>query len=258
MKSELIEEDFAQAIVETAPPLLILDVDLRVKTANESFYRHFQVSPPQTENCKVFELGNGQFNIPTLRTLLEQILPERKSFNAFKLTHEFEAIGRRTVLLSGRQVDSFPKIILFIDDITEQVESRAVQRNSEIRYRRLFEAARDGILILDAGTRKITDANPFMSEILGYPYEELMARNSGKSACSRMKPPAAKHFGTCSGKASSATRICRFRIKPASAAKWNSLATCMTKTAGKSFNAISATSPNASVRKMPCAMPTPN
>jgi PAS domain S-box-containing protein len=176
MKSEFIKEDFAQAIVETAPPLLILDADLRVKTANESFYRHFQVSPPQTENCKVFELGNGQFNVPTLRTLLERVLPERKSFNAFKLTHEFETIGRRTVLLSGRQVDSFPKIILFIDDITEQVESRAVQRNSEIRYRRLFEAARDGILILDAGTRKITDANPFMSEILGYPYEELLGK----------------------------------------------------------------------------------
>jgi PAS domain S-box-containing protein len=56
------------------------------------------------------------------------------------------------------------------------LEGPAALRTSEIRYRRLFEAARDGILILDAGTRKITDANPFMSELLGYPHPELIGK----------------------------------------------------------------------------------
>ena len=83
------------------------------------------------------------------------------------MTREFEAIGRRTVLLSGRQVRHFQRILLFIDDITERMESRAALRASEIRYRRLFEAARDRILILDADTGKITDANPFMSGSMG-------------------------------------------------------------------------------------------
>src|ERR1043166_6114518 len=61
-------------------------------------------------------------------------------------------------------------------DITEQRGSLAAMRASEIRYRRLFEAARDGILILDPGTRKISDANPFISELLGYPREELLGK----------------------------------------------------------------------------------
>jgi PAS domain S-box-containing protein len=168
--------DYAQAIVEAVPPLLVLDMDLRVKTANESFYKHFRVSPPQTENCLVYKLGNGQWNIPKLRTFLEEVLPRHSFFNDFEVTHEFKTIGRRTILLSGRPVNHLQRILLFIDDITERVESRAALRASEIRYRRLFEAARDGILILDPDTRKITDANPFMTELLGYPHQELLGK----------------------------------------------------------------------------------
>ena len=168
--------DYAQAIVETVPPLLVLDEELRVKTANESFYKHFRVSPPQTENSMVYELGNGQWNIPKLRTFLEEILPRHSFFKDFEVTHQFETIGRRTVLLSGRQVSHLERILLFIDDITERVESRAAMQASEIRYRRLFEAARDGILILYPDTRTITDANPFMTELLGYPREELLGK----------------------------------------------------------------------------------
>src|SRR5450755_1951307 len=167
--------DYAEAIIETAPPLLVLDADLRVKTANKSFYKHFQMSPPQTCDCLVYELGDGQFNIPTLRTFLEAVLPQHSAFNAFEVTHEFATIGRRTLLLSGRKLDGLQRIIVFIEDLTERLESRVV-RASEVRYRRLFEAARDGILILDPGTRKITDANPFMSELLGYPHEELLGK----------------------------------------------------------------------------------
>lgn len=61
--------DYAQAIVEAVPPLLVLDSDLRVKTANESFYKHFRVSPPQTEDCLVYELGNGQWLDPDTRRI---------------------------------------------------------------------------------------------------------------------------------------------------------------------------------------------
>ena len=168
--------DYAEAIVEAAPPLLVLDADLRVKTANQSFYKHFRVSPSQTENCLVYKLGNGQWNIPKLRTFLEEVLPRHRFFKDFEVTHQFEGIGCRTVLLSGRQVDHRQRILLFIEDITARRESQAALRTSEIRYRRLFEAARDGILILDPNTRKITDANPFMSELLGYAHEELLGK----------------------------------------------------------------------------------
>jgi PAS domain S-box-containing protein len=166
--------EYAAAIIEAAPPLLVLDEALRVRTANESFCKAFKISARQTLNRPVYQLGEGQWDIPKLRTLLEEVLPKKKFFKDFKVTHHFETIGRRTMLLSGHQVGHLQRILLLIIDITEVRRSQVAVRDSEIRYRRLFEAARDGILILDPVTRKITDANPFMSELLGYPRAELL------------------------------------------------------------------------------------
>ena len=172
----LATRDYAEAVIEAVPPLLVLDPELRVLTANASFCKCFKISSAQTLNRRVYELGNGQWNIPELRRLLEKVLPRKSYFKDFEVTHEFKSIGRRTMRLSGRQVDHLQKILLFIEDVTEQRASQAAIRTSEIRYRRLFEAARDGILIIDPDTRKITDANPFMSELLGYRHKELLGK----------------------------------------------------------------------------------
>jgi len=172
----LAARDYAEAVIEAVPPLLVLDDKLCVQTANKSFCKSFKISARETVGRRVYELGNGQWNIPELRKLLENVLPRKKVFKDFEVTHEFESIGRRTMLLSGRQVDHLQRILLFIADVTERRESQAAMRASEIRYRRLFEAARDGILILDPTTRKITDANPFMSELLGYSHSELLGK----------------------------------------------------------------------------------
>lgn len=167
---------YAEAVVAAVPPLLVLDEKVRVVTANESFCRCFKVSARQTVNRPLYELGKGDWNIPELRSLLEDVLPRKSVFKNFEVTHEFEGVGRRTLLLSGRQVDHLQRILLFIEDITDRRETQAAIRTSEIRYRRLFEAARDGILILDPATRKITDANPFMTELLGYQHAELLGK----------------------------------------------------------------------------------
>jgi PAS domain-containing protein len=172
----LATRDYAEAVIEAVPPLLVLDEKLRVLTANESFCKAFKISLAQAVNRPVSKFGGGQWNIPKLRALLEDVLPRKKSFKDFEVTHKFRGIGCRTMLLSGRQVDHLQRILLFVEDITERRASQSALRNSEIRYRRLFEAARDGILILDPGTRRITDANPFMSELLGYPHEELVGK----------------------------------------------------------------------------------
>jgi len=173
--------DYAEAALRTTrDPLLILRADLRVNTANETFYKAFKTTPDQTEGVLIYELGNGQWRIPKLRILLEDILPRNSFFNDFEVEHDFPSIGKRTMLLNARrleQADGSPQLIfLGIEDMTERLESRAALKSSELRYRRLFEAAQDGVLILDSVSRKITDANPFMTELLGYAREEFLGK----------------------------------------------------------------------------------
>src|ERR1022692_1381335 len=91
--------EYAEAIVEAAPPLLVLDADLRVKSANESFYRLFAVSRLPTQSCLVYEGGSACCNFPALRTFVEEVLPLPLSFDAFEMPQGFKTIGRRTVLL---------------------------------------------------------------------------------------------------------------------------------------------------------------
>src|ERR687890_2847838 len=103
-RGPLVEDiqNFAQNIVDTVrEPLLILDAALRVRSANRAFYQTFQVSPQETEDHLIYELGNGQWDIPALRTLLEDVIPASSVFNDFELEHTFPSIGRRVMLLNG-------------------------------------------------------------------------------------------------------------------------------------------------------------
>jgi len=111
-------------------PILILDKDFRVKSANESFYRTFQVAPKDTEKKIVYDLGDGQWNIPALRKLLEDILPKNTFFNGFEVTHDFPFVGHKTIILNARQIHfkenaaskPFPPIILLaMEDVTEMM-----------------------------------------------------------------------------------------------------------------------------------------
>ena len=116
--------DYAEAIVETIrEPLVVLDANLRVNTANLAFYETFQVSQTKTENNSIFELGNGQWDIPQLRSLLEELLPKNNQINDFEVEHVFEKIGRKTMLLNACKIlrtDNQEMILLVIQDITLQ------------------------------------------------------------------------------------------------------------------------------------------
>ena len=173
--------DYAEAILRTArDPLVVLGADLRMETANDAFYKTFKVSPDATEGRLIYDLGNRQWDIPQLRQLLEEIIQRNSAFNDYEVTQEFQNIGKRTMLLNARRLDNPEggpeRILLGIDDVTERLESRAALKASERRFRRLFEAAQDGILLLDPVSRKITDANPFMERLLGYTREELLGK----------------------------------------------------------------------------------
>jgi two-component system CheB/CheR fusion protein len=173
--------DFAESIIHTArDPLMILDAELCIQMANEAFYTTFKVSPAEAEGRLIFEIDHGHWDTPKLRELLKDILPRHSSFNNFEVTHSFEKLGHRTMVLNARTLSETSgqpgRILLGIQDITELLHFQAEMRRSELRYRRLFEAAKDGVLIIDPATRKILDANPFMIELLGYTREELLGK----------------------------------------------------------------------------------
>jgi two-component system, chemotaxis family, CheB/CheR fusion protein len=99
--------DYAEAILRTARgPLVVLGADLRVHMANDAFYETFKVSPDMTEGRLIYDLGNRQWDIPELRQLLEEIIPRKNFFNDFEVTHEFQTVGRRTMLLNARRLDT--------------------------------------------------------------------------------------------------------------------------------------------------------
>ena len=98
-------ETFRTAIFDTIPdPLLVLDCDLNIMTANEAFYELFRVSREEIRNRSVFDIGNGQWDIPALRHLLEKILPEKSTIQEFEVQHIFPNIGERTFLVNAREI----------------------------------------------------------------------------------------------------------------------------------------------------------
>ncbi|MEG4034452.1 CheR family methyltransferase, partial [Microcoleus sp. S36b_A4] len=117
-------KNYAETIVETVrEPLLVLDLDLRALTANRSFYETFQVMASETEHRSFFDLGNGQWNIPKLRSLLKEILAGNPQFKDFEVEHNFDHIGHKTMQLNARKmppVGDTQMILLAIEDITDQ------------------------------------------------------------------------------------------------------------------------------------------
>src|SRR5437016_495626 len=115
-------QNYAQNIVDTVrEPLLILDATLRVRSANRAFYQTFHVSPGETEGRLIYELGNGQWDIPDLRTLLEEIVPKSSVFDDFELEHTFPIIGRRVMLLNARKLQAGHHgelLVLAMEDVT--------------------------------------------------------------------------------------------------------------------------------------------
>ncbi|WP_256973051.1 CheR family methyltransferase [Nostoc sp. T09] len=131
-----IARNYAEAIVETVQiPLLVLHSDLRVNTVNQAFYKMFQVTQAETERAFLFELGNQQWNIPELRSLLEDVLINDRQVQNFEVEHHFEGIGQKTMLLNACKLqrdDQTDMILLAISDITNR-------KQFEVERSRLLE-----------------------------------------------------------------------------------------------------------------------
>ena len=115
----------AEAIVDTVrEPLIVLDRDLRVIAASRSFYRTFGEEPGTTEGRMLFDLGDGQWNIPALRIVLQDIIPKHSTVEAYEVEHEFPTLGRRVMLLNARRVldetGSDSALLVAIEDVTQR------------------------------------------------------------------------------------------------------------------------------------------
>jgi len=121
---------FAQAIVDTIrEPLLVLDKDLRVVAASRAFYLTFKIDRQDVQGRPLYALGDGQWNIPELKLLLEKIVPQHTVMEGYEVQQDFSGLGRRAMLLNARQVfyetDSHTLILLAIEDVTDR---RAAER----------------------------------------------------------------------------------------------------------------------------------
>lgn len=159
--------------------LIIIDENLRVVSANRSFYQQFHLSKEQTENRYIHELGNGQWNLPKLRHLLQKVILHKASVNNLELKHRFEEIGERTILLDARPIIRAPHkpslILLTIDDVTDQRESLRRIEESELKYHTFVENLNSIIIEFDR-SGAITFFNHFSEKLFGYRRDEVYGK----------------------------------------------------------------------------------
>lgn len=167
---------YAEALLETVrEPLVVLDADLRVHRATAAFYQTFLVSREETEGRLLYDLGNGQWDRPRLRELLGIVLFRSEPFHDFEVEADFPHIGRRTMRLNAQRIprrDPHQRtLLLAIEDITERREI------AEIRFQRLFETAKDGIMVVEAESETVQDVNAFLLELTSFRREQLVGRS---------------------------------------------------------------------------------
>lgn len=160
-------QTLAQAIVNTIPePLVVLDDQFRVLAASRSFYAAFKVDAQQTRNRVLYALGDGQWDIPALRVLLDTIIPERTAMDGFEVEHDFPGIGRRTMLLNARQVvrgrNATRTILLAFQDITAR---RLIEREKENLLRRAEDLLREKGVLLQEMQHRVANSLQIIASI---------------------------------------------------------------------------------------------
>ena len=158
----------AQAIVDTVrEPLLVLDKDLRVLAASRSFYSTFRVVPSITQGQLLYELGDGQWDIPRLRLLLERIVPEHGVMDDYEVEHQFPEIGLRTMLLNARKVfyegNSHTTLLLGIEDVSAR---RAQEREKEDMLRKLQVLLREKDVLLEELEHRVGNSLQIIAAII--------------------------------------------------------------------------------------------
>src|SRR5437763_9628869 len=150
-----------EAIVDTVrEPLIVLDEAMRVLIASRSLYSAFQVTKQEAEGRSLFELGNGQWNIASLRERLGKIIPDHATIEGFEVEHDFPTLGQRTMLLNARKVfyegNGSTSLLVAIEDVTER---RALEREKD-------ELLRQKDLLLREMNHRINNSLQIIASIL--------------------------------------------------------------------------------------------
>jgi two-component sensor histidine kinase len=161
-------QKLAQAIVNTIPePFIVLDGEIRVLAASRSFYETFKVDPEQTRGHLLYSLGDGQWDIPALRVLLETIIPKRAAMDGFEVEHDFPNLGRRTMLLNARTVlyddNAISTILLAFTDVTSR---RAIEREKDDLLKQTEELLRQKDVLLQEMQHRVANSLQIIASIL--------------------------------------------------------------------------------------------
>ena len=161
MTSAAQRRSLEEAIVDTVrEPLIVLDEELRVLVASRSFYRAFEATPQQTEGRPLYELGSGEWNIPALRKLLEDIIPHHTTIEEFEVEHDFPTIGHRTMLLNARKVfyegNNSTSLLVAIEDVTQR---RTLEHEKD-------ELLRQKDLLLEEMNHRVNNSLQIIASIL--------------------------------------------------------------------------------------------
>ena len=160
--------------------ILVLEPDLTIRFANRSFCHTFAVAPEHTVGRKLYEIGNGQWDIPELRAALDTVISEKKTIEAFKVEHVFPSIGRRIMLLNAREVyqpgNGVVLIFLAIEDVTERVR---LEREHAAAHERI------GVLLQEL-THRVKNSLQFIASMVMIEARSIESAE-GKAALARSR-----------------------------------------------------------------------
>jgi PAS domain S-box-containing protein len=195
---EAVFDIIASDIVETVPSaLIILDRNLIVTSANGVFYQMFRTSRGVTEGCHFFELGNRQWDIPALHTLLETVIPDRASVEKFEVVHDFPTIGRRTMLVNARKINRPGRhdgsILLAIEDVSEERAARAESKRNWQLTQSIVDTIRDPLVVLEFDMTIVTASKAFLT-IFGSTAAKTRGRRISELGQQQWNVPALRHL----------------------------------------------------------------